>query len=184
MISRGANPNEADHQQKTPLIASIHYKNPDILNYFTSEVYNDKMHELFRMVDVDKKNILHFAILSRDNLIIRSVLDWLQPHRGVLTFLLRGKDYKGNTPFHLAAQLGRLEELTDQFVALHSTQDLLMGNELDQTPFHVAAKSGSLRILKCLHARDEENDDVTLINRNDIDQNSPLHLAAINMVVF
>ena len=142
------------------------------------------MHELFKLVDVDKKNILHFSILSKDNLIIKSVLDWLKPHRAVLTFLLRGRDYKGNTPFHLACQLGRLEELTEEFVGLHSSQDLLMVNELDQTPFHVAAKSGSLRMLACLHARDQEKEDIFLINKNDIDQCTPLHLAAMNTVIF
>ena len=136
------------------------------------------------MVDVDNKNILHISILSKDNLIIKSVLDWLKPHRSLQTFLLRGKDYKGNTPFHLACQLGRLEELTEEFVGLHSSQDLLMVNELDQTPFHVAAKSGSLRILKCLHARDLEKEDIFLINKNDIDQCTPLHLAAMNTVTF
>ena len=183
IILRGANCNEADHQHKTPLIAAIFYKNLDILNHFRKEVYNTKLHELFRMVDVDKRNILHISILSRDNLIIKSVLDWLRPHRAVLTFLLRGKDYKGNTPFHLACQLGRLEELTEEFVGLHSSQDLLVVNELDQTPFHVAAKSGSLRMLKCLHARDLEKEDIFLINKNDIDQCTPLHLAAMNTVI-
>ena len=166
-------------------MAAIFYKNLDILNYLIQEVYNDKMQDLFKMVDVDQKNIVHFAILSKDNQILRTLLDWLQPHRRtVLSFLLRGADYKGNTPFHLACQLGLLEELTEQFVSLHTIQDLLLGNELDQTPFHVAAKSGSLRMLKCLHARDLENEDINLINKNDIDQNSPLHLAAMNKVSF
>ena len=184
IILRGANHNEGDHQHKTPLIAAIFYKNLEILHHFREEVYNSRMHELFKLVDVDKKNILHFSILSKDNLIIKSVLEWLRPHRAILTFLRRGKDYKGNTPYHLACQLGRLEELTEEFVALHSSQDLLMVNELDQTPFHVAAKSGSLRMLKCLHARDQEKEDIFLINKNDIDQCTPLHLAAMNMVIF
>ena len=183
LIYRGANLKEGDHQHKTPLIAAILYKNPDILSYFTREVYTDKMKDLSSMVDVDMKNIIHFAILSRDNLIISSVLDWLEPHRGLLSSLLRGKDYKGNTPLHLAAQLGRLEDLTQRFVSLHSSQDLLLGNDLHQTSYHVAAKSGSLKMVKVLHARDEKEEDLTLIHKKDIDQNSPLHLAAINTVL-
>ena len=155
----------------------------EILSYFTREVYSDKVDELSKMVDVDKRNIMHFAILSKDNQILSTVLDWLKPHRWLLTSLLRGKDYKGNTPFHLASQLGGLEGLTQQFVSLHSSQDLLTGNELDQTPFHVAARSGNLEMLKCLHERDEEEEDLTLIHKKDIDQNSPLHLAAANTVL-
>ena len=81
-------------------MAAIFYKNLDILNYFIQEVYidNDKMHDLFKMVDIDQKNIVHYAILSKDNQILRTVLDWLQPHRRtILSYLLRGADYKGNT---------------------------------------------------------------------------------------
>ena len=79
----------------------------------------------------------------------------IKPHRELLKVLLKGKDSKGNTPFHLACQLGRLGGFTREFVSLYTDKELTLTNELDQTPFHIAAKYGNPDMLECLLERDK-----------------------------
>ena len=169
-----------DHQNKTPLTAAILNANVDIVKYFFENYYNKKMHDLVKMLDEDKRNILHFAILSGNTENLRKLLHLVKPNTQILKKLLIGKDAKGNSPFHLASQLGKLESFTEEFVNLYVNRDLLIKNELDQTPFHIASKFGTLEMITILLKRDHKAEEIFLLNSVDIDSNTPLHLATLN----
>ena len=180
---RSANLGTRDHQNKTPLMAAIVNGNIEITNYFFTNYFNKRMNELVSMYDGEKRNIVHFAILSGNNEIIKNVLQLLKPNRQILKRLLTGKDSKGNSPFHLESQVGKLGSFTEEFVNLYSDKDLVLKNELDQTPFHIASKFGNLPMIETLLQRDRKTEDVFLINSVDLDSNTPLHLATLNKQV-
>ena len=154
--------------------------NIDITKYFFTNYYNKQMNELLRMTDGEKRNIVHFAILSGNNEIIKIVLHLLRPNKQILEKLLTGRDAKGNSPFHLASQLGKLESFTEEFVNLYTNRELLLKNERDQTPFHIASKYGNLPMIETLLKRDHRTEEVFLLNSVDIDSNTPLHLATLH----
>ena len=172
-----------DHQNKTPLIAAIVNGNMEITKYFFTNFYTKRMNELVKMYDADRRNIIHFAILSGHIQIIKIVLELLKPNKQVLKKLLTGKDAKGNSPFHLESQLGKLGSFTKDFVNLYTNQELLLKNELDQTPFHIASKYGNLPMIEALLDRDHKTEDVFFINSLDLDSSTPLHLATLNKQV-
>lgn len=170
-----------DHQSKTPLLASVHYKNKEILKYLLHDHYKNKI-QLNNMHDMENRNILHLAILAKDNSILEILVSFLS-NSVVLRKLLRQIDLKGNTPLHLAAKLGRLEEMTEKFLKLHTNGDLMLKDEMGRTPFHIASRFGNLHFISEMHARDKDGKEINLMNQGDIDQNTALHLAALNKVL-
>ena len=172
-----------DHQNKTPLIAAIVNGNLEIAKYFFTNFYNKRMNELVKMFDEEKRNIVHFSIVSGDMQIIKNILELLKQNKQILKRLLTGKDAKGNSPFHLASQIGKMGSFTKEFVNLYTNQELLLKNELDQNPFHIASKYGNLPMIQSLLYRDQKTEDIFLINSIDIDSNTPLHLATLNKQV-
>ena len=160
-------------------MASVYYKNKAILNYFLHQKYKNKKYLLASMHDIENRNILHIAVLTKDNDIIEILINFLKK-AVVLSKLLHQTDNKGNTPLHLAAKTGKLDHLTDEFLNLHSNADLTMKNEMGRTAFHIASMVGNMKMIQALHDRDRMSEELTLVNQGDIDQNSALHLAALN----
>ena len=137
-----------DQQLRTPLMAAVFYKNVKIVEYLFKVHYNSHMEEIKKMTDVEQRNILHLAILSRDNAIISCLLRLVED--SVLSVLRRGADSKGNLPLHGSAQTGAMGELTSTFINLHSDTELRIRNEMGQTVFHVAAKHGSSLVIQVI----------------------------------
>lgn len=137
-----------DQQLRTPLMAAVFYKNVKIVEYLFKVHYNSHMEEIMKMTDVEQRNILHLAILSRDNAIISCLLRLVED--SVLSVLRRGADSKGNLPLHSSAQTGAMGELTSTFINLHSDTELRIRNEMGQTVFHVAAKHGSSLVIQVI----------------------------------
>ena len=154
------------------------------------------------MVDCDQRNILHIGVLSRNKTILEKVLRLLD--ESVISELIKSCDIKGkanfeklkhvtiyptlcflgNIPLHLAAQTGKLEDLTKRFIDLHQDSDIAIRNEMGQTAFHVAAMSGNKVMIEELYRRDKEAKELSLLHTSDIELNSPLHLASLHKVNF
>ena len=148
VLFRNASLTSGDQQLRTPLMAAVFYKNVKIVEYLFKVHYNSHMEEIKEMTDVEQRNILHLAILSRDNAIISCLLRLVED--SVLSVLRRGADSKGNLPLHSSAQTGAMGELTSTFINLHSDTELRIRNEMGQTVFHVAAKHGSSLVIQVI----------------------------------
>ena len=148
VLFRNASLTSGDQQMRTPLMAAVFYKNVKIVEYLFKVHYNSHMEEIKEMTDVEQRNILHLAILSRDNAIISCLLRLVED--SVLSVLRRGADSKGNLPLHSSAQTGAMGELTSTFINLHSDTELRIRNEMGQTVFHVAAKHGSSLVIQVI----------------------------------
>ena len=148
VLFRNASLTSGDQQMRTPLMAAVFYKNVKIVEYLFKVHYNSHMEEIQKMTDVEQRNILHLAILSRDNAIISCLLRLVED--SVLSVLRRGADSKGNLPLHSSAQTGAMGELTSTFINLHSDTELRIRNEMGQTVFHVAAKHGSSIVIQVI----------------------------------
>ena len=161
-------------------MAAILYNNLQVLKFLLEECYKDNMDDIANMVDVDNRNILHLALLSKDNSIIEEVVHSLG--KSILDQLLSSQDSRGNIPLHLAAQTGKLEDKTEWFLGLCADEHLTTKNELGQTAFHVASIHANEELLEQLYKRDQAGQEVSLMNIGDLELNSPLHLAALHKV--
>ena len=173
-----------DHQKKTPLMAAIYYKNKEVLEHLFDEYYSRHIQKVGDMKDRDHRNVLHLAVLSKDNSVLDTLLNYLKKETNVLSDLLKGQDVKENTALHLAAKMGSLDDFTEKFVNLISSdEDLMMKNELGQTAFHVACLNGNQKMLEVLYDRDSQQGGINMINQVDIEHNRPLHMAVSNKVI-
>lgn len=87
-------------------------------------------------------------------------------------------DDDGSFPVHMAAKYGQVQILEEILKRCPEALELLDRN--GQNIFHVAAKNGKLKIIKfILKCYKDENLD-KLINEQNVDGNTPLHLAAKN----
>ena len=111
--------------------------------------------------------------------------------------LLAGKDFKSNTPLHLAAQVGLNG---DWLVNLYKDRekDLKARNDIGMTAFHVAAISDNLvinfnsinclsftviqELLEKLFGLQKHKD--WFLKATDFDKNTSLHLAVMHKVQY
>ncbi|KAF3947206.1 hypothetical protein CMV_026629 [Castanea mollissima] len=85
------------------------------------------------------------------------------------------KNKAGLSALHIAAKKGNVNVMKELTTVYPDIYELL--NERDQSALHVAADSGERTAVELFLKRPEFN---ALINEQDVDGNTPMHLAAIN----
>jgi len=144
-------------------------------------IENQKENEIEKMKDIDRMNIVHVAILSKDKEVIDRIVNFLESEPLVKNKLLAGKDFKSNTPLHLAAQVGLNG---DWLVNLYKDRekDLKARNDIGMTAFHVAAISDNLELLEKMFGLQKHKD--WFLKATDFDKNTSLHLAVMHKVQY
>ncbi|XP_033635280.1 transient receptor potential cation channel subfamily A member 1 homolog isoform X2 [Asterias rubens] len=120
-----------------------------------------------RAVDKHEKSAVYWAAQENEVQALTVLLDH-RKHKAKK--LLMESDRYNNTPLHIAAEKGYIQIVK---ILLERGASLEAKNEEEQTALHLASKHGRVHTLNELVRQD-----ITGINDEDENSNSPLHLAA------
>ncbi|XP_013406001.1 transient receptor potential cation channel subfamily A member 1 homolog isoform X2 [Lingula anatina] len=160
LLKSNADIEKRDKDNFTPLLLAACWGNPEVVKVLLR--YNADP----SAVDKNDKTAIFWA--AEDNHV--SCLQVLLGNPKV-SKLIDEADRYGNTPLHIAAQLGHINcvKLLMEYNAMMDDK-----NEDEQTPLHLAAMHG-----RTLVVRELVNRQKTIVNDEDEESNTALHLAAL-----
>ncbi|KAF5177281.1 Ankyrin repeat family protein [Thalictrum thalictroides] len=148
---------------RTALHAAILHNNPDIAKQLL-----EKMPELIKEVDSNKRTALHFA----STLGFLPSLQMLLKYDTSTAYFL---DKSGSASIHLSAQFGRISIIMELLQCCPDLKDLV--DRKRQNILHIAIEHQQVPVVRYI-LKDKKF--MSLLNGRDKDGNTPLHQTAIN----
>ncbi|XP_024631952.1 ankyrin repeat-containing protein NPR4 isoform X3 [Medicago truncatula] len=109
--------------------------------------------------------LLHIAVYLKQTLFVTTLLDKIS--KDMCWDILRMQNSKGNTPLHVAAELGNVEICNN--IAKRDPILISCRNFEGETPLFLAAVYGKREAFFCLHSRHQDKDDYSVSRKNNGD---------------
>jgi len=109
--------------------------------------------------------VLHIAIYVSQTIFVTTLLDNIS--QDMCRNILRMQNSKGNTPLHVAAELGNVDICNN--IARRDPILISYRNFEGETPLFLAAVHGKRDAFFCLHGRQQNKDDDSLSIKNNGD---------------
>jgi len=167
LVERGADIDKPDSDGITPIMIATMKGNKGVVQFLKDSGASLVKH------DSKDQNILHLIAKHGQHKMLKLLFDGKEEE---VKSLVNQMNYMENTPLHIAASEGNVE-VARELLKEDYKADVDMKNWDEQTPCHMAAASGHSDVLKLLMEKDRN-----AIYDKDEEDNTPLHLAAINQM--
>ncbi|XP_027339512.1 uncharacterized protein LOC113853214 [Abrus precatorius] len=119
------------------------------------EAYKKNQGALGAKITKAEDTVLHIAVYVGQTSFVASLLDNISLE--VACNILRMQNSKGNTPLHIAAELGNIDICNN--IAKRDPNLISLRNKEDETPLFLAAVHGKRDAFFCLHGHQQNHDD-------------------------
>lgn len=119
------------------------------------EVCKNNPRALETKVTKAEDSVLHIAVYVGQTIFLTTLLENI--NEDVSLAILNMPNSKGNTPLHLAAELGKVDICNT--IAKRDPKLILCRNFKDETPLYLAAIHGTKDAFYCLHGHLQNKDD-------------------------
>ncbi|KAI4338346.1 hypothetical protein L6164_016685 [Bauhinia variegata] len=135
------------------------------------EMYQNNPDALVAKITKSEDTVLHIAVSAGQTNFVTTLLDNIKDEACLV--ILNMQNSRGNTPLHLAADLGNVDICN--CIAGRDPKLISCRNFEGETPLFLAALSGKKDAFLCLHYHQENKDDYTACRKSNGD--SVLHCA-------
>ncbi|KAL5097226.1 hypothetical protein RYX36_001553 [Vicia faba] len=129
------------------------------------ELYEKNPEVLEAKITKAEDTVLHIAVYVSQTFFVTTLLDNIS--QNMCRNILRMQNSKGNTPLHVAAELGNVDICNN--IAKRDPTLISYRNFEGETPLFLAAVHGKRDAFLCLHGRHQNKDDDSISRKNNGD---------------
>ncbi|XP_058723861.1 uncharacterized protein LOC131595521 [Vicia villosa] len=129
------------------------------------ELYEKNPEVLEAKITKAEDTVLHIAVYVSQTFFVTTLLDNIS--QNMCRNILRMQNSKGNTPLHVAAELGNVDICNN--IAKRDPTLIPYRNFEGETPLFLAAVHGNRDAFLCLHGRHQNKDDDSISRKNNGD---------------
>ncbi|KAK7245726.1 hypothetical protein RIF29_40575 [Crotalaria pallida] len=129
------------------------------------EAYQNNPGALEDKITKAEDTVLHMAVYVGQTTLVTTLLDNIGEEMSLA--ILKVQNLKGNTPLHLAAELGNVEIC--KYIVKRDPNLICIRNVEGESPLYLAATYGNRDAFFCLHAHQQCQDDYSLCRKGNGD---------------